>query len=169
MIVHNKNVRKIYDDKNRWKMKRLGISVVGCMMIISCAGQRPANIGIHNGRLTDCPSKPNCVSSQAADEDHAVAPLRYQGEKVAAFKRLKKIMELSERSTIVAESENYLHIECKSAIMGFVDDVEFYFPKEKVIHVRSASRLGYFDLGVNRKRVEQIRKLFAAELDDVQE
>jgi uncharacterized protein (DUF1499 family) len=120
-------------------------------------------------RLTDCPSKPNCVSSQAADEDHAVAPLRYQGEKVAAFKRLKKIVESSERSTIVAESENYLHIECKSAIMGFVDDVEFYSPKEKVIHVRSASRLGYFDLGVNRKRVEQIRKLFAAELDDVQE
>jgi len=150
-------------------MKRLGVSVIGCMMIFSCAGQRPSNIGIHNGRLGVCPSKPNCVSSQAADEDHAVAPLRYQGGKKAAFKRLKKIVESLERSTIVAESDNYLHIEFKSAIMGFVDDVEFYFPKEKVIHVRSASRLGYSDLGVNRKRVEQIRKLFSAELDDVQE
>jgi len=150
-------------------MRRLGVSVIGCMMFFSCAGQRPANIGIHNDRLADCPSKPNCVSSQAAEEDHAVAPLRYQGEKKAAFKRLKKIVDSLERSTIVAESDNYLHIEFKSAIMGFVDDVEFYFPKEKVIHVRSASRLGYSDLGVNRKRVEQIRKLFAAELDAAQE
>jgi len=150
-------------------MKRLGVSVIGYMMIFSCAGQRPDNIGIHNGRLADCPSKPNCVSSQAADEEHAVAPFRYQGGKRAAFKRLKKIVESFERRTIVEESDNYLHIECKSAIMGFVDDVEFYFPKEKVIHVRSASRLGYSDLGVNRKRVEQLRELFAAELTDVQE
>lgn len=149
-------------------MRRLGVSVIGCMMFFSCAGQRPANIGIHKDRLADCPSKPNCVSSQAADADHAVAPLRYQGEKKAAFKRLKKIVASLERSTIVAESDNYLHIEFKSAIMGFVDDVEFYFPKEKVIHVRSASRLGYSDLGVNRKRVGQIRKLFAAELDAAQ-
>jgi uncharacterized protein (DUF1499 family) len=150
-------------------MKRLGISVIGCMMIFSCAGQRPANIGIHSGLLADCPSKPNCVSSQAADEDHAVAPFRYQGGKKAAFKRLKKIVESFERSTIVAESDNYLHVECKSTIMRFVDDVEFYFPKKKVIHVRSASRIGYSDFGVNRKRVEQLRKLFAAELTDVQE
>jgi uncharacterized protein (DUF1499 family) len=150
-------------------MKRLGVSLIGCMMIFSCAGQRPANIGIHSGRLADCPSKPNCVSSQAADEDHAVAPFRYQGGKKAAFKRLKKIVESFERSTIVAESDNYLHVECKSTIMRFVDDVEFYFPKKKVIHVRSASRLGYSDFGVNRKRVEQLRKLFAAELTDVQE
>jgi len=68
-----------------------------------------------------------------------------------------------DRTVIVTENDTYLHVECKSAMMGFVDDVEFYFPQEKVIHVRSASRLGYSDLGVNRKRVEQLRELFTAE------
>jgi uncharacterized protein (DUF1499 family) len=82
---------------------------------------------------------------------------------------LKKAIESLERTTVIQESEDYLRMECKSAIMGFVDDVEFYFPDEKVIHVRSASRLGYSDLGVNRKRVERLRKLFAAELNDGQE
>lgn len=144
-------------------MKQLGVSVIGCMILFSCAGQRPANLGIHNGRLAICPSSPNCVSSQASDEDHGIAPFQYQGEKEAALERLKRVVAGFDRTTIVSESEDYLHIECKSAIMGFVDDVEFFFPEEKVIHVRSASRLGRSDFGVNRKRVEQLRELFAAE------
>lgn len=141
-------------------MKRLGISAIVCMVIFSCTGQRPENLGIHNGRLTDCPSKPNCISSQAEDEKHVLTPFRYQGEKKAAFERLKKIIRSVERMTIVAETDNYVHIECKSKIMGFVDDLEFFFPKEKIIHIRSASRIGYSDLGVNRKRVEYLRELF---------
>ena len=143
-------------------MKSLGISVIACMIFFSCAGQRPENLGIHKGRLTDCRSKPNCVSSQAADEKHALTPFRYQGEKKAALERLKKIILSFERVTIVAENDNYFHIECKSKIMGFVDDLEFFFPKEKIIHVRSASRIGYSDLGVNRKRVEHLRELFTS-------
>ena len=138
--------------------------MIGCMLMISCAGHRPVNLGVHSGRLTDCPSKPNCVSSQAADEDHAVASFQYEGGRKAAFDILKKVVASFERTTIVEENDQYLRIECKSAIMGFVDDVEFYFPEEKIIHVRSASRLGYSDLGVNRKRVEQLRNLFDAEL-----
>lgn len=149
-------------------MKYLGISLIGCMIIMSCAGQRPANFGVINDRLTDCPSKPNCVNSQAMDEDHAVAPFSYEGSKQSAFHRLKKVLESFERTTVIEESDDYLRVECKSVIMGFVDDVEFYFPDENVIHVRSASRLGYSDLGVNRKRVEQLRKLFAAESTDGQ-
>lgn len=149
-------------------MKRFGASVIGCMMMVSCAGQRPANLGVQNSRLTDCPSKPNCVNSQAIDEDHVVAPFQYTGSKKSAFHHLKKVLESFERTTIIEESESYLRVECRSAIMGFVDDVEFYFPEENVIHVRSASRLGYSDLGVNRKRVEKLRKLFDAELANVQ-
>ncbi len=141
-------------------MKSLGISVIVCMIIFSCAGQRPENLGIDNGRLKDCPSKPNCISSQAEDEKHVLTPFRYQGEKKAAFERLKKIILSFERMTIVAENDNYFHIEYKSKIMGFVDDLEFFFPKEKIIHIRSASRIGYSDLGVNRKRVEYLRELF---------
>lgn len=150
-------------------MKRFGASLIGCMMMVSCAGHRPANLGVQNSRLTDCPSKPNCVNSQAMDDDHAIAPFQYEGNKIAAFKRLKKVVESFERTTIIEEKENYLSVECRSAIMGFVDDVEFYFPEENVIHVRSASRLGYSDLGVNRKRVEKLRKLFDAELNYGQE
>ncbi len=141
-------------------MKSLGILVIGCMIIFSCVGQKPGNLGLHNGRLTNCPSKPNCVSSQAADEDHTLTPFRYQESKKAAFERLKKILLSLEKTTIVAESDNYFHIECKSKIMGFVDDLEFFFPKEKIIHVRSASRIGYSDFNVNRKRVEHLRELF---------
>lgn len=149
-------------------MKWLGISAIGCMMIFSCAGQQPENLGVHDGRLTDCPSKPNCISSQAADGEQTLIPFRYQGEKEAAFERLKKIILSSERTTIVKETDNYLHVEYKSKIMGFVDDVEFFFPKEKIIHVRSASRLGYSDFGANRTRVEHLRELFTAELTDIQ-
>lgn len=150
-------------------MKLLGIIVIGCMMFYSCAGQRPANFGVHNGRLADCPTKPNCVSSQAIDESHTIAPFVYQKEKEAALKGLKKVIESFKRVTIVAERDNYLHVEFKTAIMGFIDNVEFYFPEEKLIHVRSASQLGYSDLGVNRKRVEKLRDRFVAELTNAQE
>lgn len=146
-------------------MKRFGVLAIGCMMMVACAGKRPVNLGVHDGRLTDCPSSPNCVSSQAADPGHGIAPFRYTGEREDAFKRLKAVVKAYERTTVVAERDDYLHVEFKTAIMGFVDDVEFYFPAEKVIHVRSASRLGYSDLGVNRKRVEKLRQMFTAELE----
>jgi uncharacterized protein (DUF1499 family) len=150
-------------------LKLFAISIIGSMMFFSCVGQRPVNLGIHNSRLTDCPTKPNCVSSQAIDENHATVPFMYQGKKEAAFKHLKKAIESFKKITIIVEKDNYLHVEFKSAIMGFIDDVEFYFPEEKVIHVRSASRIGYSDFGVNRKRVEQLRERFVASLTSVQE
>ena len=143
-------------------MKPIGILIIGCMMFFSCAGQRPENLGIQNDQLTGCPGKPNCVSSQDEDENHFLQVFRYQGEKEAAFKRLKEIITSLDGMTLITENDNYLRIECKSAIMGFVDDLEFYFSKENVIQVRSASRLGYSDFGVNRKRVEKLRELFAA-------
>jgi len=141
-------------------MKTLGVLIIG-MMFFSCAGQRPENIGIHNDQLTGCPGKPNCVSSQEEDKNHFLQVFRYQGEKEAAFKRLKEIITSLDGMTFITENDTYLHIECKSAVMGFVDDLEFYFSKGKVIQVRSASRLGYSDFGVNRKRVEKLRELFA--------
>ncbi len=149
-------------------MKRFGISIIGCLIIFSCAGQRPENIGASIGRLTGCPAKPNCVSSQAADNEHAIAPFRYHGEKKDAFNRLKKIIASFERMTIVAENDRYLHIECTSSIMRFIDDLEFSFLEEKEIHVRSASRIGYYDFGANRKRVEKLRKLFATQLTSIE-
>jgi len=161
--------RDPYKYQTGQKMKNLATLIIGCVLFLSCTGQKPGTLGIHNGRLTDCPSKPNCVNSQAFDEGHAIVPFVYQGTKASARKRLKKILLSLERMTILTEQDNYLHVECKSKIMGFVDDLEFFFPDERIIHLRSSSRIGYSDFGVNRKRVEHLRELFVSKLTDTQE
>jgi uncharacterized protein (DUF1499 family) len=133
------------------------------MAILSFPGQRPSNLGAQNGQLTACPNSPNCVSSQApaADKEHSIAPIAYTGDAKAAIAKLKSLLEGQERTTIVQSSETYFYAECASKLMGFVDDVEFYADDSaKVIQVRSASRLGKSDLGVNRKRIEDIRTKF---------
>lgn len=118
------------------------------------AGKRPTNLGVKAGKLTPCPNTPNCVSSQSSDPEHAIEPLPY-----AQIADLKRVVKNMERTTIIEETENYLYAEFKSKLMGFVDDVEFHKDDiNQVIHVRSASRLGKSDLGVNRKRVEAIRQ-----------
>jgi uncharacterized protein (DUF1499 family) len=134
------------------------------MAILSFPGTRPSNLGVQNGQLAACPNTPNCVSSQApaADKEHSVAPIAYVGEGKVAIAKLKAIVEGSERTKIIQADDNYLYAEFASKLMGFVDDVEFYADDSaKVIHVRSASRLGQSDLGVNRKRVEEIRSKLA--------
>lgn len=130
------------------------------------AGKRPTTLGVHNGRLAPCPKTPNCVSSQSSDGVHKIEPLTYTSSAVEAIANLKTVIQNMERTKIITETSNYLYAEFTSAIMRFVDDVEFYLDeREKVIHVRSASRLGQSDLGVNRKRVEAIRaKLQALEV-----
>lgn len=129
------------------------------MMIF--AGQRPNNLGVRNGKLAPCPKSPNCVSSQSSDPIHQIAPLNFTTTPEKAIAFLKIIIQSLPRTKIITESEDYLYAEFKSALMGFVDDVEFYLdPKTKVIQVRSASRLGESDLGVNRQRIETIRAKF---------
>jgi uncharacterized protein (DUF1499 family) len=111
--------------------------------------------------LPDCPDTPNCVSSQAGDAAHAVAPLTYTGSVEDAMKRLRAALATEPRITLITERDNYLHAEARSLIFRFVDDVEFLVdPEQKVIHVRSAARTGYSDLGVNRRRVERLRRAF---------
>ncbi|MGL5803864.1 MAG: DUF1499 domain-containing protein [Xenococcaceae cyanobacterium] len=125
------------------------------------AGTQPNNLGISSGQLAACPSTPNCVSSQSKDSEHYIEPLTYQGSSSEAIERLKQIIS-QDRSAIVEETNNYLKAEFTSRWMGFVDDVEFDFNEEDkgAIEVRSASRLGESDLGVNRQRIETIRSLF---------
>lgn len=147
-------------------MNRIVLLLVGGILIAGCAGSGSVPLGIKNGRLADCPGKPNCVVSQGGDEDHHVDPIRYSGDREAAFLRLKQVVQQEPRTRIVSETRYYLHVEFTSALMRFVDDVEFFFPAdESVIHVRSASRVGYSDLGVNRRRVERIRAAFDAAAD----
>ena len=116
-------------------------------------GTRPSNLGVKDGKLAACPDSPNCVNSQSDDAQSKIEPLP-----AVSIAEIKKVVEGMERTTIIEETDNYLYAEFKSKLMGYVDDVEFYFdPQANVIHVRSASRLGKSDLGVNRKRVEEIR------------
>ena len=137
-------------------------SALGLFMI-GCSGVRPVNLGVKEGRLAPCPSSPNCVSSQSFDKEHAVEPLSYSSSTAEAIADLKKIILLMKRTKIVAETDDYLAVEFTSALWRFVDDGEFYFDgQSKRIEVRSASRLGYSDLGVNRKRVEEIRAAWNA-------
>jgi uncharacterized protein (DUF1499 family) len=116
-------------------------------------------------RLDPCPSSPNCVSTQAQDLGHAIAPFRYRKPRAEAKEALKKLVRSLSRTKLVEEDESYLHYEFTSLLFRFVDDVEFLFDDDtKTIHFRSSSRTGYGDLGVNRTRMEQLRSLVERQL-----
>lgn len=114
------------------------------------------------GRFPSCSGTPNCVSSMDEDPDRLVAPLLYTGSPETAWAALRSAAESLPRSTIKRADAESMHVEFKSRIFGFVDDVRFVMLPEVagVIHVMSSSRTGYYDFGVNRKRVEEIRKRF---------
>ena len=130
--------------------------------LFSFAGTRPP-LGVSHGQLAPCPSSPNCVCSYTptTDAQHSIAPIACKSPSTA-IATLKSIIQAMERTAIIHESPDYLYAEFTSALMGYVDDVEFYVNAgTSVVQVRSASRLGKSDLGVNRKRVEEIRAKFA--------
>lgn len=134
--------------------------ILGLNVLVGCAGQSPANLGLRNGKLLECPESPNCVVSQHPDQKHFIKPIDYSTSPQEALEKLRKMMATEKRVQIIENKDYYIRVEFTSALFGFVDDVEFYFPNEPLIHVRSASRLGYSDLGQNRKRIEKIRTHF---------
>lgn len=131
------------------------------LFIQSAMSKRPDNLGVTDGRLAACPNSPNCVSTQATDAQHKIEPYSYDGSPEEAIERLKAAIATLPRIEIVTEEANYIHAEATSLLFRFVDDVEFYVnPGEKRIDFRSASRVGYSDLGANRSRMESIRQAF---------
>lgn len=111
--------------------------------------------------ITPCPSTPNCVSSVDRGRKHFIEPLGFEGSPEAARKRLTDVLNTLKRTQVVKDEGKVIHAECTSAIMRFVDDVEFFIDDgQNLIHVKSASRTGHSDLGVNRRRIEKIRTLF---------
>ena len=134
-------------------------SAIGLLGVSGCAGDRPNNLGSRDGLLLACPSSPNCVSSQAADESHRIAPLTFSGDPDEAFTRLKQTLGRRSDTSIIEDKSGYLRVELRTTL--FVDDGEFLLDRSRsVIQVRSASRLGYSDLGKNRSRMEEIRNHF---------
>jgi uncharacterized protein (DUF1499 family) len=130
-------------------------------MVVGCASGRPSHIGVTTGRLAACPDSPNCVSSQSSDKMHAIEPLRYEGSAESVLQQLINAIQGMKRARVVTVDGRYVHAEFTSFLFRFVDDAEFLLDEgAKTIHVRSASRIGSSDLGVNRKRVEAIRSRF---------
>ena len=118
-------------------------------------------IGLIDGKLAQCPKSPNCVSTQVLDKNHKIEPLKYDTTLTEAKSKITGIITSLKRTRIIKETENYIHAEFRTRTFKFTDDVEFYFDdSEKIIHFRSASRVGWSDMGVNRKRMENIRKLY---------
>lgn len=127
------------------------------IILISCAGNRPANLGASETGLAPCPSSPNCVSSDARDKAHQVPAFDLIVPPAEAWPVARELVSELPRTRIVHEQPGYLHAEC-SSLLGFVDDLELDLrPVEGIIAVRSASRLGYWDFGVNRRRLEALR------------
>ncbi len=143
-------------------MSRFLSIILGLMITLSSSliysAPALAVVGLSGDHLSSCPSSPNCVISQDGDEEHTIEPITYKGDRAAAQETLLKVLSVVPRTEVIEQTDNYIHTESTSRIFKFVDDVEFYFPEaENVIHVRSASRVGESDLGVNRRRIEQIR------------
>lgn len=144
--------------------KYLIFAVSFCFLsCVFCSGKKPSNLGMKDGLLAACPDSPNCVSSQAKDPAHFIEPIVFQGNGRDELNKIINIIKSIKRTKIIESNGNYVRAEFTSAIFRFVDDVEFHLDeKNNVIHVRSASRVGYSDMGVNRKRIEMIRQKFIA-------
>jgi len=139
-------------------IKSRSIVLLIALMTLSCSGTRPANLGIHNMVFANCPSTPNCVSSDSKDKKHSIPAYPLKASATDAWEATKAQVLKIPRTTIVKETADYLHAECRSAVFGFVDDLELHLREDQnLIAVRSAARLGYSDFGVNRQRVEDLR------------
>ena len=127
---------------------------------ISMTAKRPDNLGVTAGRLADCPDSPNCVSSQAVSREQRMPPIPFTGTVEDARQKLRQVIRKKfKKARLIDEDSNYLRFEFTSRVFRFVDDVEFLVDDEaKLIHFRSASRVGYSDLGANRRRMNTIRQ-----------
>ena len=143
----------------RWLLILL-ISLLGAAFVyININYGTPENLGLVDGHFSPCPQSPTCVSSQSDqnDELHFVEAISYQDSRPKMQLALEKYLLSTKKYRIVKSELGYLHAEAKSDLIGFIDDVEFFLPKdENIIHIRSASRVGYSDFDVNRNRVRQI-------------
>ena len=121
----------------------------------------PDNLGLKNQLLSPCPGTPNCVSSQEKNSQHRIQSITFEGSLKLAKERLHQVINSMRGTRIITQDVVYWHVEFTTQLLRFIDDGELYFDEsQSLIHVRSASRQGYWDLGVNRRRVETIRSRF---------
>lgn len=142
--------------------------ILGGGIVLGRLSRRGVAPGLVAGKLAACPDKPNCVSSDATDTGHAIAPLVFDSKEVSpqvAWEKVQGAVKDLPGTVITKVTETYLSAESASRIFGFVDDLELrLIPERGEIAVRSASRVGRSDLGANRKRVELLRARFSERL-----
>ena len=134
-------------------------------MLVSGCAMLPQPVGVADGKLRPCPAAPHCVSSDEADMLSRIAPLKVKGDPAAAWAALRsallampRVELLADATAAEAHAGSYLHFTASTATMGYTDDVEFLLRAERAeIAMRSCSRIGYYDFGVNRARLESVR------------
>ena len=119
----------------------------------------PDNLGVSGGRLQPCPASPNCVCSHDTDAEHQIATISFDGDGQREWNALLTTIQQAPEATVITESGTYIHAEFRTRLFRFVDDVELLLDRDaQCIQLRSASRTGHSDLGVNRRRMEQLRQ-----------
>lgn len=143
------------NNKNIWCIVCLSV----CVSLVACKSTEPEIVGLQNGKLAQCPDKPNCVLSQDPDEEHAIEPLVFTGTAAEAQLAMQQVIAAyeGENAEVVKAEGNYMYITFTTSLMKYVDDFELLILPGEKIHVRSASRVGHSDLGANKKRVDAIR------------
>lgn len=138
-------------------MYRTAIAVTTSMLLAACGSPqlRPSA-----QQFAACSGLPHCVSSQDVDPARRVEPIAYTGTRSGAQQLMVSLLRVMPEARIITQEDGYLHATFTSATLGMVDDVEMIFPAQKFIDVRSSSRIGYYDFGVNRRRIETLRKAF---------
>lgn len=143
---------------------QIAVVLISITLLFGCSSTKPL-LGINEGKLAPCPSTPNCLNSQVSGDDtHQIDSIVYPGTLSEAHTALVQILESEDHAKTIESESNYIHVEYTSTFFQFVDDVEFYLVEERPdktqIHIRSASRIGRSDFGVNRTRIERIRGKF---------
>lgn len=143
---------------------RLIAALSASVVLTACGAGAPVLRSQVTGELAPCSSAPHCVNSQANDERHGIAPMRYTGSPTAAREKLTRVLKRMESRgyQVVVSEGDYIYATYTTGLMGYVDDIEFVFSQREpgVIHVRSSSRIGYADGGANRNHIEEVRTAY---------
>lgn len=135
----------------------IALLLVPVLFISGCFWAEPEGIGLDDGTLKPCPESPNCVSSRENGKQR-VEPLEMKKSLEESRNQIVTFLEEEYGASVVDRSDTYIHLTVGTTL-GFVDDLQFRFvPEQQIIHVRSASRVGRSDLGVNRERIQTLRK-----------
>lgn len=135
----------------------VALVVAGVAATLALSTREPSTVGTP-GDLAPCPGTPNCVHSRVTDGYEAIAPFTFEGDPVEAMHRLRRALGATPRLSIETDTGDYIHAVARTPSYLFADDLEFLLDAERGrIDLRSASRLGMGDHGVNRKRIEGIR------------